>query len=131
MEVATILTIVVLSILLPTLDVYSDVNLMLLSFASLISLSLFHLPSVILTGLFLHLDRLCCCCPCTGVPGEEISVYDPSTDKRLILVNSELVEPPEDDVETGDTPSSSCYGCCSPVQEQNTEDVALTVGNKA
>ena len=81
------------------------------------------LMSAILTGLFLHLDRLCSCCPCTGVPGEEISVYDPNTDKRLILVNNDLVEPPEDDVETGDTPSSSFCGCCSPAQEQNTSDV--------
>ena len=57
------------------------------------------LLSAILTLLLLHLDRLCCCCSCTGVPGEEISVYDPTTDKRMILENGELVEPPEDDVE--------------------------------
>ena len=67
------------------------------------------------TGLFLHLDRLYSCCPCTGVPGEEISVYDPTTDKRFIIKDGELVEPPEDDVETGDTPSSSSYGF--PAQE--------------
>ena len=64
------------------------------------------------------------------MPGEEISVYDPSTDKRLILVNSDLVDPPEDNVETGDTPSSSSCGCCSPAQEENIEDIALTVVKK-
>ena len=61
------------------------------------SLSLLLL-SAMLTGLFLHLDRLCCCCPCTGVPGEEISVYDPSTDKRFIIKDGDLVEPTEGDV---------------------------------
>ena len=43
------------------------------------------------------------------------------------MIDGELVEPSEDDVETCDTPSSSSGGCCSPVQEPNTEDVALTV----
>ena len=58
------------------------------------------LLSAILTLLLLHLDRLSCFCSCTAVPGEEISVYDPTTDKRMILENGELVEPPEDDTET-------------------------------
>ena len=39
------------------------------------------------------------------------------------MENRELVEPPEDDVET----SSSFCGSCSPVQEPNTEDIAFTV----
>ena len=41
-----------------------------------------------------------------------------------------MVEPPEDDEDTGDTPSSSSCGCCSPAQEENTEDIALTVINE-
>ena len=44
------------------------------------------------------------------MPGEENSVYDPNTDKRFIIKNGELVEPPGEDVETGDTPSSSFCG---------------------
>ena len=43
------------------------------------------------------------------------------------MIDGELLEPPEDDVETCDTPSSSSGGCCSPVQEPNTEDVAIQV----
>ena len=69
-----------------------------------------------------------CCCTC--VPGEEISVYDPSTDKRMILVNGELVEPPVEDLETGNSPSSSFCGCCCSVQEEKDEAFALTVINK-
>ena len=61
------------------------------------------------------------------MPGEEISVYDPATDKRFIIKDGEIVEPPEYDVETGDTPSSSFGGCCSPVQEPNTKDVEIQV----
>ena len=83
--------------------------------------------SVILTCLFLHLDRLSCCCPCTAVPGEEISVFDPSTDKRFVIKDGEMVEPPEDE---GETINSSFCGCCSPAQEQNPGDVVLTVVKK-
>ena len=72
------------------------------------------LPSLILTILFLHLDRLCSCCSCTGVPGEEISVYDPNMVKRFVIKDGELVEPPEEDVETA--PSSLC-GCLNLVEE--------------
>ena len=43
------------------------------------------LLSAILTLLLLRLDRLSCCCSWTRVPGEEISVYDPSMDKRYIM----------------------------------------------
>ena len=39
------------------------------------------------------------------------------------MENRELVEPPEDDVET----SSSFCGSCSPDQEPNTEDIAIAV----
>ena len=63
------------------------------------------------------------------MPGEEISVYDPTTDKRFVLKDGELVEPSEKDVETGNTPFSLC-GCCSgtvDVEEQNSGDIALTV----
>ena len=38
-----------------------------------------------------------------------------------------MVEPPEDDLETGYTPSSSFGGCCSKDQEPNIEDVAIWV----
>ena len=102
-------------------------------FGLIIGLMVITLPplllSAILTLLFLHLDRLSCCCSWTRVPGEEISVYDPATDKRFVLKDGELVEPPEKDVETGNTPSSFC-GCCSgtvDVEEQNSGDIALTV----
>ena len=47
-------------------------------------------------------------------------MYCPTTDRRMLLENGELVDPPEDDVETGSS-------FCSPVQEPNTEDIALTV----
>ena len=57
-------------------------------------------------------------------------VYDPTFERRFIIKNGEVVEPPEEDVETGDTPSSSFCGCCSPAQEQNAEDIAFTVVNK-
>ena len=57
------------------------------------------LLSAILTLLLLHLDRLSCCCSWTRVPGEVTSVYDPTTDKRMILENGELVDPPEDEGE--------------------------------
>ena len=70
----------------------------------IITLSLLLL-SAILTLLLLHLDRLSCCCSCTRVPGEVTSVYDPTTDRRMILENGELVEPSDDDVETSDTSS--------------------------
>ena len=39
------------------------------------------------------------------------------------MIDGELVDPPEDDVETG----SSFCGCCSSAQEPNAEDIALTV----
>ena len=39
------------------------------------------------------------------------------------MIDGELADPPEDDLETG----SSFCGCCCPVQEQNTEDIALKV----
>ena len=88
-----------------------------------------YLIIVILTLLFLYLDLLPCCCSWTRVPGEEISVYDPTTDKRFVLKDGELVDPPEKDVETGNTPFSLC-GCCSgtvDVEEQNSGDIALRV----
>ena len=43
-------------------------------------------------------------------------------------MNSDLVDPSKDDLETGETPSFSFRVCCS--QEQNTVDVALTVIKK-
>ena len=61
------------------------------------------------------------------MPGEEISVYDPSTDKRMILVNGEIVEPPEEDLESGNSPSSSICGCCCAAQEEKDEAFAPTV----
>ena len=55
--------------------------------------------------VFLHLDRLSCCCSWTFVPEEVTSVYDPTTGKRMILENGKLVEPPDNNVETSDTSS--------------------------
>merc|ERR1712048_842052 len=74
-----------------------------------------HVLSILLTALFLHLDKLRCCCN----PREQLSVYDPDLDRRFIMVDGEVVEDPEDDdqvttpeddVETGNT-SCSCCGC--------------------
>ena len=42
------------------------------------------------------------------------------------MIDGELADPPEGDLETG----SSFCGCCSPVQESNSEDVALTFSNE-
>ena len=53
-------------------------------------------------------------------------MYCPTTDKRFIMIDGELADPPEGDLETG----SSFCGCCCPVQEPNTEDIALTVINE-
>ena len=64
------------------------------------------------------------------MPGEEISVYDPNMDKRFVIKDGEVVEPPEEDVEIGSTPSSSFYGCCCPVQDPDTEDIAVEVTNE-
>ena len=64
------------------------------------------------------------------MPGEEISVFDPGTDKRFIIKDGEMVESLEDEGLTGNTPSSSFCGCCSPVQEQTPGEVALTVVKK-
>ena len=89
--------------------------------------------SVFLTFLFLHLDRLY---DCTGVPGEVISVFDPITDRRFIIKDGvvveppeeeEEVEPPEEDVLNGYTPFPSVCGCCCPVQEQNTDSITLDI----
>ena len=45
-----------------------------------------HVSSILLTALFLHTDKLCCCC-CD--PREQLSVYDPDLDKRMISKQSE------------------------------------------
>ena len=67
-------------------------------------------PSILLTALFLHLDKLCCCCN----PREQLSVYDPDLDKRFIMVDGEVVEDPEEDVETPEddveTDTKTCCG---------------------
>ena len=42
--------------------------------------------TILLTALFLHTDKLCCCC-CD--PREQLSVYDPDLDKRMISKQSE------------------------------------------
>ena len=63
--------------------------------------------SIILTALFLHLDSICCS-ECARVPAEEISVYDPSTDRRFIMdqETGKIIPVPEEDVETGNNPSN-------------------------
>ena len=76
------------------------------------------LLSVLLTILFLHLDTLCCCCSSTAVPGEELSVYDPDSDRRFVIRDGQLMKPSESYVETGNTPSSSLRGCFIPFEDQ-------------
>ena len=51
-----------------------------------------HVLTVLLTVLFLHTDKLCCCY-CN--PRDQLSVYDPKLNKRLIMVDGELVEDPD------------------------------------
>ena len=82
------------------------------------------LLSSFLTVLFLHLDRLCSCCSCCLEPGEEISVYDPHTDQRLLLRDGQMVEPPEEDLEAGNTSSSHC--CCAG-SDSESEDIPVEV----
>ena len=78
----------------------------------------FLLLSALLTILFLHLDTLCCCCPSTAGPGEELSVYDPDSDRRFVIRDGQLMKPSESYVETGNTPSSSLRGCFIPFEDQ-------------
>merc|ERR1719510_1524350 len=79
-----------------------------------------HVLSILLTALFLHLDKLCCCC-CN--PMEQLSVYDPDLDKRFIMVDGEVVDVPEDDVETpeDDEETGGCCGWGRQTEEQQTE----------
>merc|ERR1712066_390188 len=79
--------------------------------------------SAILTALFLHLDRVCCS-ECARVPGEQISVYDPVTDKRYIMDQDtgEIIPVPEEDEETGNNPSH--YQ--AEVQETDTDTTSET-----
>ena len=65
------------------------------NFAILIFTLLLLLFSILLTALFLHLDKLPKCCN----PREQLSVYDPDRDQRFIIVNDKIVEDPEDDME--------------------------------
>ena len=55
----------------------------------------FFVASILLTALFLHLDKLPFC-----NAREQLSVYDPDLKRRFIMVDGEVVEDPEDDVET-------------------------------
>ena len=67
--------------------------------------------SILLTALFLHLDKLCCCC-CN--PREQLSVDDPDLDNRFIMLDGEVVEDPKDDAETAEdveTSTKTCSGC--------------------
>ena len=79
---------------------------------SLISILPLSVLSILLTALFLHTDKLCGCC-CN--PREQLSVYDPDLNKRFIMVDGEVVEDPEDDVETSENDEESgnnaCCGC--------------------
>ena len=79
------------------------------------------LLSSFLTVLFLHLDRLCSCCSCCLEPGEEISVYDPHTDQRLLLRDGQMVEPPEEDLEAGNSSPPSI------AEVSKTDDIDMTV----
>lgn len=62
------------------------------------------LLSAILTYCLLILDRLPCSLLASRAPGEVLSVYDPSTDRRYIMEAGEVVEPPEEyyDIHTQD-----------------------------
>ena len=81
-----------------------------------------HVLSILLTALFLHLDKVCCCC-CD--PREMLSVYDPVLDERFIMLDGKVVEDPEDDVG-----SETCCGWCGQKDEQESEHVvAFTVSN--
>ena len=66
-----------------------------ISFIFPIAIPLF-LFSILLTALFLHLDKLCCCC-CN--PREQLSVSDPALDKRFVMVDGEVVEDPWEEYE--------------------------------
>ena len=55
----------------------------------------FFLIGILLTVLFLHLDKVPRC-----DPREQLSVYDPVLDKRFLMVDGEVVEAAEDDDET-------------------------------
>ena len=87
-----------------------------------------HVLSIHLTALFLHLDKLPCCC-CN--PKEQLSVYDPDLDKRFIMKDGEVVEDPEDDVETVEddveTGTKTCCGWCRQTEEKQTEHVVVTI----
>ena len=48
----------------------------------------------------------------------------------MILVNGELVEPPVEDLETGNSPSSSFCGCDCSAQEEKNETFAFAVVNQ-
>ena len=76
-----------------------------------------HVLSILLTAFFLHTDKLCCCyCD----PREQLSVYDPDLDKRFIMVEGEIMEDPEEDVETG---GNTCWRWCPQMKNQQTEHV--------
>ena len=49
--------------------------------------------------------KLCCC-----NAGDLLSVYDPDLNKRFIMVDDELVEDPEDDIETGEQQTEHVMG---------------------
>ena len=65
-------------------------------------------PSILLTALFLHLDKLCCC-----NPREQLSVFDPDLEKRFFMVAGEVVEDTDDDIETpkGVVRTGACCSC--------------------
>ena len=96
-----------------------------------IVLSLFVL-SIILTGLFLHLDQLSPhCCECFLSPGEQLSVYDPDLDKRFIMKDGKVVEDPEDDVEDpdDDIKPPGDYKETETMVEKEKRDVEIGEGN--
>ena len=84
------------------------------------------LISILLTILFLHLDKLPkCCCD----PREQLSVYDPDQNRRFIMRDGEVVEDKEDDVEDPDDDveagTETCCGWCGQTEEPQTEYVAV------
>ena len=82
--------------------------------------------SILLTALFLHLDKLLCC---SCDPREQLSVYDPDLDKRFVMLDGEVVEDPEDDLENAEDVeigTKTCCGCFNCAIGEDTKPVLIS-----